>query len=141
MLQLNFFHTTSTVLRNLKILIADDNHVFRKTLCDFLESLGRVTVVAEAVDGNHAIELSRKIHPDIILMDISMPNKTGLEAAKIIKQHHPEIFIAVITLHDGAIYRDLAKDCLADDFIPKSEMKSKLSALILQKLQTFSYNA
>ena len=128
-------------MRNITILIADDNHVFRKTLCEFVESLGAVTVVAEALDGDHVIELTSKLLPDMILMDISMPNKTGLEAAKVIKAHYPGIFIVVITLHEGAVYRQLAKDCLADDFIPKSDMKNKLSALIMHRLHSGAFGA
>lgn len=122
-------------MRDLTILVADDNHFFRKTVCEFVESLGQVKVVAEAFDGQQAIELARKLHPDMILMDINMPNKTGFEATRAIKDMYPDVFIVIITLHDGTFYRQLAKECMADDFIPKDEMKSRLSSLVFQRQQ------
>lgn len=128
-------------MRDLTILVVDDNHFFRKTVCEFVETLGQVKVVAEAFDGEQAIELARKLHPDMILMDINMPNKTGFEATRAIKDMYPDVFIVIITLHDGSFYRQLAKDCKADDFIPKNEMKNKLSALIFQRKHNRHYDA
>ncbi len=120
-------------MRNLRILIADDNHVFRKAVCEYVESLGHTKIVAEAFDGDQAIDLAEKLHPDMVLMDINMPHKTGLEASKAIKTRYPDVFIVVITLHDAPFYRQLAKDCLADEFISKYEMKDRLSDLIQRR--------
>lgn len=128
-------------LRELTILVADDNHFFRKTVCEFVESLGHVKIVAEAFDGDQAVELARKLHPDMILMDINMPNKTGLEASRMIKNIFPDVFIVMITLHEGSFYRQLAKDCLADEFIPKGEMKNRLTDLIIQHQLRSRYDA
>ena len=118
------------MLRSLTVLIADDNHLFRKTLCEFVESLGNIKVVGEALDGNQAIELAQKLHPDIVLTDVHMPKKNGFEASLEIKKMCPEIFLIIITLHDAPLYQSLAKDCLADAFVSKHEMK-ELGKLIL----------
>lgn len=84
--------------RKIKLLIADDHTVVRKGLSSLLsgEKYG-IEVAGEASDGNQAIEMSEQLQPDVILMDLVMPGKSGLEAIKEIKQRQPQARILVLT--------------------------------------------
>ena len=84
--------------KNIRVLIADDHTVVRKGLTALLsaEKYG-IQVVAEASNGNEAIQKSRQLEPDVILMDLAMPGKSGLEAIVEIKQLQPQARILVLT--------------------------------------------
>jgi DNA-binding NarL/FixJ family response regulator len=83
---------------SLRILIADDHPLFRKGMRTLLESEPGFDVVAEATTGEEAIALADVHQPDVILMDLQMPGKTGLEAARTISAVSPHIQILVVTL-------------------------------------------
>lgn len=80
-----------------KILIADDHHVVRRGLVFFLRTQEQFKVVGEAGNGKEAVELARTLNPDIILMDLIMPEMDGIEATKIIKKESPTIKIMMLT--------------------------------------------
>jgi len=73
------------------ILIVDDNAVIRRSLRHILESIGGWEVVGEAVDGQDGIEKARQLHPNLIVLDLAMPVKNGLEAARELNQIMPEV--------------------------------------------------
>ncbi|MBC8503496.1 MAG: response regulator transcription factor [Chloroflexi bacterium] len=82
----------------LKILIADDHKLFRQGLISLMKTRGDfVRVVGEASTGTEAIRLAERLRPDIILMDIYMPEKNGLEATREIREKYPEIAIVILT--------------------------------------------
>jgi NarL family two-component system response regulator LiaR len=81
------------------VLIADDHPLFRQSLREVLNSEVDFEVVGEASDGEEAVRLADEIHPDVVLMDISMPKLDGLEATTRIKARHPEIAVLVLTIH------------------------------------------
>ncbi len=68
--------------QRLKILIADDHPIFRRGLCDVLETDDRLELVGEAADGEEALHLVQELDPDIIILDVQMPKMTGLQAAR-----------------------------------------------------------
>lgn len=80
----------------MRVLVADDHALFRDGLRSLLEAHG-VTVVAEAQNGQEAVELARKHQPDIVLMDISMPVMNGLAATRLITTELPEVAVVVLT--------------------------------------------
>jgi NarL family two-component system response regulator LiaR len=86
----------------ISILIADDHPLLRKALRDLLGKQPDLQIVAEAEDGEMAIELADKLLPDVIIMDIAMPKLNGLEATRHIKAKHPNIAILVLTVHDDS---------------------------------------
>ncbi len=110
----------------LKILVADDHEDFRRVVHEFLDRMPNIAVVGEASDGNEAVEQVERLHPDVVLMDISMPRQNGLEATRIIKQRWPSTKVVIATMHDEAVYRSEAKEAHADGFILKSTLRPSL---------------
>ncbi len=113
-------------MERIRVLIADDHRDFRKVVHDFLNQLPNVSVVGEACDGDDAVEQVGRLNPDVVLMDIQMPHKNGLEATKIIKDRWPTTKVLIATLNDDLTYRAQAKEAKADGFIVKSDMKPSL---------------
>jgi DNA-binding NarL/FixJ family response regulator len=83
----------------MRILIADDHALFRDSLKSLLEARSH-TVVAEAKNGREAIEMTRRFKPDLVLMDLSMPDVDGLTATKLLCAELPEVKIVVLTASD-----------------------------------------
>ncbi len=86
----------------MKVLLADDHAIFREGLVSLLTA-HHVTVIGEARDGVEAFEMARKLHPDVILMDIQMPRCDGLAATRLIKAEMPEIKIVMLTMIEDDI--------------------------------------
>ena len=83
----------------MKILIADDHALFRDSLRSLLEAHG-LEVLGEARNGREAVELARKLKPDVVLMDLSMPEMDGLSATRLISADQPEVKVVVLTASD-----------------------------------------
>ena len=88
----------------IKVLLADDHALVREGLAKILSLAEGLEIVGEAASGQEAIALARKYKPDVILMDINMPNGNGIEATKIIKKEMPEVGIIALTIHDDEQY-------------------------------------
>jgi DNA-binding NarL/FixJ family response regulator len=116
-------------MRQIKVLVVDDQQDFRRVVLDFLKHLPNINVVGEAVDGDEAIEKAESLSPDVILMDIAMPKKNGIEATRIIKQRWPDMKVMIETAYDNPLYRIQALEAKADGFILKSSMKHGLKAV------------
>jgi DNA-binding NarL/FixJ family response regulator len=80
----------------LRVLLADDHKIVRQGTRLYLETEG-VDVVGEAVDGREAVEMARELQPDVVVMDIHMPELTGVEATRRIRHDCPEIRVGVRT--------------------------------------------
>ncbi|MEH7252003.1 response regulator transcription factor [Neobacillus niacini] len=81
----------------IRILIADDHHVVRRGLAFFLKTQREIEIIGEAGNGKEAVDQARKLKPDLILMDLVMPEMDGIQATKIIKSEMPEIKIMMLT--------------------------------------------
>ncbi len=93
-----------------KILIVDDHHVVIEGIKSALQEYPEFEVVGDAVDGLQAVELAKSLGPDIVIMDVSMPNLNGIEATKEIRQFDPEIRIVIYTMYsDKELVIDLFK--------------------------------
>jgi len=123
----------------LQILIADDHDVARSGIRALLENHAGWQVCGEAKDGREAVELAASLNPDLILLDIGMPNLNGLEAARQILTTSPGASILILTMHDSA---QLVREVLragARGFLLKSDAGRDLIAAVeaLEQRRTF----
>jgi two-component system response regulator NreC len=88
----------------IRVLVADDHTIVRQGLVGILKASPDIEVVAEASDGNEAVEKSLKTKPDVVVLDVSMPRLSGIEAARRIHESLPAARILVLTMHDDEEY-------------------------------------
>lgn len=91
-------------MERIKVLIADDHRVVREGLAAILKSKENIVVIGEAQDGQEAVEQTRSLLPDVILMDVSMPRMSGVEATRQIKREFPHIGVIALTMYDEQHY-------------------------------------
>jgi two-component system response regulator DegU len=108
--------------KNLTFLIVEDHKSLRKSLRHMLSAFFPNSLILEAKDGEDAVSLAFWHHPDVILMDISMPGIGGIESTRRIKKELPMIQVIILTIHDSLEYRTDALAAGASNFIPKSKM-------------------
>ena len=84
---------------NIKIMVVDEHKILREGLATLIAKQSNMEIVGEATDGREALDLVRKNTPDLILMDVTMPNLNGIEATRQIKSKNPEIEIIALSLH------------------------------------------
>ncbi|MBE7551756.1 MAG: response regulator transcription factor [Anaerolineales bacterium] len=85
----------------MRILLVDDHILFRKGIASLISSRKDMKIVGEASDGIEAVRIARETMPDVILMDINMPNRNGLETVKIIKEEMPHIGVVMLTVSEN----------------------------------------
>jgi DNA-binding NarL/FixJ family response regulator len=104
-----------------RILIADDHEGMRKTLRSLLESRADFMICGEAADGIEAINKTKEMEPDLLVLDISMPNVDGLEAARVIRKFFPAIRILILSVHRSSQILKEAQKIGVNRFVEKSE--------------------
>jgi len=107
--------------RTIRVMLVDDHLVVRDGLAALLRQERDLEVIAEAGDGRQAIERARQEEPDVILMDIMMPEMDGIVATRIIKSLLPKIKIVGLSLFEERQMRDSMMDAGASAYISKSE--------------------
>jgi DNA-binding NarL/FixJ family response regulator len=112
-----------------RVLIADDHALFRDGLRSLLEAHG-VTVVAEAKNGREAVELARLHRPDVVLMDLAMPELGGLGATRLITAELPEVAVVVLTASEDDADLFEAIKSGAQGFLPKDLEASRFFELL-----------
>lgn len=88
----------------IRVLIADDHAIVRAGIRLLLASQADFAVVGEATDGREALALAEQLGPDVVLMDIAMPDLNGLEATKELKKRHPGIHVLILTMYEDERY-------------------------------------
>lgn len=92
---------TEDAQSKIRVLVVDDHELFRQGVCSILQKSSEIDIVAEAENGEIAIEKCRELLPDVVLMDINMPVCDGLEATRQIKREHPYVKILILTVSDA----------------------------------------
>jgi PAS domain S-box-containing protein len=110
----------------LQILIADDHDFFRNSLRTLVESREGWRVCGEAVNGVDAVEKTRQLKPELVLLDVTMPEMNGLDAARVIRQQEPNTFILVVSQNDAEGMAAAAVAAGADGFVQKSRVSQDL---------------
>lgn len=113
-----------------RVLIADDHLLVRAGIRALIESIDGVTVVGEANDGREAVELSMKLRPDIVLLDVSMPGLNGLEAATRLKEQSPSTRVIILSMHANDAYVRSALKAGAAGYLLKSATAGELQAAL-----------
>jgi len=112
---------------SIRILLADDHGIIRQGLHSLLEKQPDIEVVAEAEDGRKALELVQKLSPDIVIMDITMPNLNGVDAARLITCQSTKVKVIALSIHSNRRFVSdmlkagasgyILKECLFDELI------------------------
>lgn len=111
---------------SVRIVIADDHAMVRDGLRTMLEDEPGLEVVGEASNGREAVELSGQVHPEVVLMDVRMPDMDGLEATRAIKRNHPLVGVLMVTMHDDPDYLLEALSAGAAGYILKGSPGTRL---------------
>jgi DNA-binding NarL/FixJ family response regulator len=122
-----------TMMRQITVLLVDDVTSVRKGLSTLLQLKGDLKIVGEAENGLEAVKLAEQLKPDVILMDLAMPELDGFEATRRIKANHPQIGIIVFSIHGDGDTREKARAVGADAFINK-EAETQLLIEAIQKV-------
>jgi len=113
-----------------QILIADDSKIVRRILTMFLQAQRDIKVCGEAANGIEAIEQAKKLQPDLILLDLAMPELNGVEAASVLKRIMPRVPIIVFTMYSENIGRSLTSAIGVDMVLSKPDgMKALMEAI------------
>ena len=116
--------------RPLSILLADDHVMFRRGVRRIIQGMDAVEVVGEASDGFELLELLKKTAPDLVILDISMPNLRGLEATREIKIINPKVKVLILTMHKDREYLYHAFTAGAEGYLLKEDADTELLAAI-----------
>lgn len=119
-------------MSQIKIILADDHTVIRSGLRALLERQPDFTVVAEAEDGRQAIQLAAAHAPDVIVMDVAMPNLNGIEATRQIATAQPKVAIVVLSMHSDESYVMRALKAGARGYL----LKDSAEADLIQAIRT-----
>lgn len=113
-----------------RVLLADDHRLMRSGLRLVIERRPEFTVVGEADDGRQAVALADSLRPDVVVMDIGMPNLNGIEAASRITDAHPEIAVIMLSMHSDEGYVLRALKAGARAYLLKDSAEADLSHAI-----------
>jgi two-component system, NarL family, response regulator LiaR len=105
---------------SIRVVIADDHNVVRKGIRDLLSDEDDIAVVGEARNGHEAVDLATALQPDVVVMDIAMPELTGVEATRQIRTQAPDVRVLVLTAYDDDPYIYSLLDAGATGYILKT---------------------
>ena len=112
--------------RPLRVLVVDDNESVRRSICQILDSQIDIEVICQAVDGADALNQARQHHPDLVLLDITMPTMKGLDAARILKREFPAMHVVIVSQHDSRGFQWAALAAGASGYVVKSNAAQDL---------------
>jgi DNA-binding NarL/FixJ family response regulator len=110
----------------LRVLLVDDNESVRRSICQILQSQADIEVTCQAADGADALNQARQHHPDLVLLDITMPTMNGLDAARILKREFPSMHVLIVSQHDSRGFQWAALAAGASGYVVKSNAAQDL---------------
>ncbi|MGC2193734.1 MAG: response regulator transcription factor [Terriglobales bacterium] len=113
-------------MNRLRILVADDHGIVRKGICLQLQQHAQFQVVGEAGDGREAVRLAESLKPDIVIMDIAMPNLNGIDATAQIVRNNPRISVILLSMHSDDSYLSRALNAGARGYLVKETADADL---------------
>ena len=119
--------TPASNQRKVRVLIADDHAVVRQGLRMLLESMPDLEVVGEAETGQQAVDRTRELHPDIVIMDVSMPGMDGIEATRRITQEHTCGDIVALSMHQSDEMAQKMRQAGARTYLTKDKAIQQLT--------------
>jgi two-component system, NarL family, response regulator NreC len=117
-------------MSEIRLILVDDHEMVRTGLRMLLESQNDLVIVAEASSASEALLMADQCHPDVIVMDISLPDMNGIEATRRIKEMHPEISIVALTIHEDEQYFFEMLQAGASGYVPKRAAPEDLISAI-----------
>jgi DNA-binding NarL/FixJ family response regulator len=114
-------------LDELRVVVADDSPLIRALVADSFGYLNRVKIVGMAEDGAQAIKMVGELKPDIVVLDISMPHKNGLEVLKHIRREDSSVVIVMFTADPSMVLREACIDAGANYYLEKWQVDKLLS--------------
>ena len=126
-------------MKRISVLLADDHAIVRKGLRTLLKAEGDIEVLGEAKNGQEAVELTQKLRPAVVVMDITMPLLNGLEATRIILKTLPLTKVIILSVHGDDAYVEQAAKLGAAGYLLKQSSAALLSNAVrdVQKGRTF----
>ncbi|MFA5139980.1 MAG: response regulator transcription factor [Elusimicrobiota bacterium] len=121
-------------MKTISVLIADDQTLFREGIKDLLDGEKQIKVVGEAVDGHQAVIMAKKLKPDVILMDIKLPNLDGISATRQIRNDMPATNILILSSYEDEAHVLEAIQAGANGYLSKMLPASEL----IRALKTFA---
>lgn len=126
-------------MQKISVLLADDHTILREGLRTILQQEEDIQVVGEAETGKEAIHLAGTLHPDVVLMDIAMPEMNGIEATAEIRKRHPNTKVLILTMHDNEEYLFRLLKHGASGYILKKTAATELVSAIRTAYEGHSY--
>ena len=117
---------TDPAARQYSVLVVDDHQSFRRSLCAFLGTERKWHVCAEAVNGRDGVEQALRIHPDVILMDISMPEMDGIEASRVLHCDLPATPIIILSANDSREMIEVSINAGVSGYVTKRDLARDL---------------
>lgn len=124
---------------SIKVVLADDHILMREGIRQLLEFDGSIEVIGEANDGMECIEVLEKVKPDVLLLDINMPKKNGIEVLEDIKKKKLSVKVLILTVHNEIEYLLKAVDIGVDGYILKDSESAELKKAINAVMNDESY--
>jgi DNA-binding NarL/FixJ family response regulator len=110
----------------MRVLLVDDHTILRQALCLMLGSEPDIEIVGEAGNGRQAVELTRDLQPEVVLMDVAMPEMNGIEATRIIHAEQPDVCVIGLSMFEHDQQGEAMRDAGAKDYVTKSAAPEEL---------------
>jgi DNA-binding NarL/FixJ family response regulator len=123
----------------IKVLIADDHQLFREGLVNLISSAPDIEVIAEAKDGKEATEKTKQLKPDVVLIDIGMPEMNGIEATRILKKQQSGVKVIAVSMHSDRQFVKGILEAGADGYLLKNCTYRQLIDAILSVVEGKKY--